>query len=187
MKKTIQIIVLAALCLFLSSAAQAQTKPLKVGYQLPDITINNIINYKSSSAKLSDFRGKLLILDFWATWCGSCIKKFPLLDSMQVAHNDKLQVLLVSSRSSGDTPAKISALLEKHQNAAGKDFKLPVALGDTVLKALFPHSSLPYYVWIGPGGKVIAITSSAGLTAANIFAALKNESIPLVEPTTGSK
>ena len=40
MKKTIQTIVLAALCLFLSSAARAQTAALKIGDKVPDMTIN---------------------------------------------------------------------------------------------------------------------------------------------------
>jgi thiol-disulfide isomerase/thioredoxin len=36
------------------------------------------------------FNGKLMILDFWATWCGACISKFPKLDSLQKKYADKL-------------------------------------------------------------------------------------------------
>ncbi len=67
MKKTIEYIVLAALCYFFSAAAlHAQPVPLKIGDRAPDITIK-AVNHTSSTLKLSDFKGKLLILDFWAT------------------------------------------------------------------------------------------------------------------------
>lgn len=174
---------MATLCLFIGSVARTQTAALKVGDKVPDIVLNNIINYKSTSLKLTDFKGKLLIIDFWATWCGSCIKKFPLLDSMQTVHGDKLQILLVNSKSSGDTEQKVRTLFEKRKTAAGANFNLPIALHDTTLKALFPHSTIPYYVWIGSGGKVIAITSSAGVSASTIHAALKNGSIPSGDTT----
>lgn len=55
------------------SIDQGENDKLTVGDVMPDITFNNLVNYKSSSAKLSDFKGKLVILDFWATTCLSLI------------------------------------------------------------------------------------------------------------------
>ena len=113
MKKTIEIIVLALLCLksrtnlyasitafslltlmtvLTASRVQGQeTKQaggITIGQQVPDVLIKTILNYNTTdgpatSAKVSDFRGKLLIIDFWATWCTSCIYKFPELDQLQ--------------------------------------------------------------------------------------------------------
>ena len=57
-----------------------EIKPLKIGDKVPDIEFKNIINYKSKTARLSDFKGKLVILDFWGTWCTSCIAAFPKME-----------------------------------------------------------------------------------------------------------
>ncbi len=168
MKKTIQTIVLAALCLFLSSAARAQTKPLKIGDQVPDIIINNIINYKSSSAKLSDFKGKLLILDFWATWCSTCIPSLNSLDSLKQEFGEDLVVLPVSRQQA----TTVKPLVEKW------GWKLPFATADTTLAKLFPHRSLPHQIWIRDG-KLMSVTAHFSATASNIKAALNDKALEL--------
>ena len=168
MKKTIRTIGMAALCLFLSSVALAQTAALKIGDKVPDLTINNIINYKTTSAKLSDFTGKLLILDFWATWCSTCIPSLNSLDSLQQYFGEDLIVLPVSRQ-----PATIiRSQIEKWR------WKLPFVTADTVLAGLFPHHSLPHQVWIRDG-KVMSVTAHFSATASNIKAALNNSSLEL--------
>lgn len=164
MKKTIQFIVLAALCFFLSSAARAQTKPLKIGDQVPDLTINNIINYKSSSAKLSDFKGKLLILDFWATWCAPCVSMIPLMDSLQKQFAGKIQFLSITDQKAAVVES-FRAKLQKQKNAV---YSLPEVLEDKTLREMFPHSTLPHYVWIDREGVVRAITEFKEVHAQNI-------------------
>lgn len=49
------------------NAQKIPKRELTIGDTLPDVEINNIVNYKAKSVKASDFKGKLLILDFWAT------------------------------------------------------------------------------------------------------------------------
>ena len=154
MKKTIQTIVLAALCLFLSNAARTQTAALKIGDQMPDITINNVINYKSNSLKLSDFKGKLLILDFWATWCGACVFTFPKTDSLQKAFEGKIQFLSIAYQSEKE----IIPFIQRIEKSKG--LKIITAMGDNELSKLFPHHVFPHYVWIGTDGRVQAITSN---------------------------
>ncbi|WP_276346246.1 redoxin domain-containing protein [Daejeonella sp. JGW-45] len=177
MKKTIQLIAVATLCFFLSSVVYGQTAALKIGDKVPDLTINNILNYKTSSAKLSDFNGKLLILDFWATWCGACIQSFPKMESLQAEFKDKLQVLLVSS----DGSEKNEAFFTKRKASTGKAFTLPRVDGDQSLKQLFPYKLLPHYVWIADG-KVKAITSSYEVSKESIRAML-NSDVRLVTKT----
>jgi len=59
-----------AMLLPLLSGAQAPpVKALSIGDTVPDITIANVYNYRSSTIRLSDLKGKLVILDFWSTWC----------------------------------------------------------------------------------------------------------------------
>jgi thiol-disulfide isomerase/thioredoxin len=105
MKKMTIYIVLAVLCLNLT--AHAQEKPdnitdLKIGEQVPDITINNLINYNgkdgnpATTAKISHFKGKLLIINFWSTSCGTCITALPKVESLQKEYKDQVYFLSVS-------------------------------------------------------------------------------------------
>ena len=58
-------------------------QPAQTGQTLPDHVYQNVINYQADTLKLSDFKGKLVILDFWGTRCLSCITAFPKMDSLQ--------------------------------------------------------------------------------------------------------
>ncbi len=161
---------MATLCILFSIHVPAQVIPLKVGDKVPDLTINNILNYKSTSAKLSDFKGKLLILDFWATWCAACIQSFPKLETLQQEFDSKLQVLLIST----DSREKNEAFFTRRKASTGKAFTLPRVDGDVALKQLFPYKLLPHYVWIADG-KVKAITSSYELSKENINSVLASD------------
>lgn len=172
MKKTIQFIAVATLCLFFSRAAYAQTAALKIGDMVPDITIGNITNYKTTSAKISDFKGKLLIIDFWATWCGPCVAMIPRMNNLQKQYGDKLQFLSVTYQAEKEVTAFLSRL--EKQNSSHSE--LPVVFGDKQLKALFPHQTLPHYVWIDSEGRVASITGYDAITAENITKHLTRDS-----------
>ena len=64
------------------NAQQKSNAFLKVGDYLPDMQLQ-MENYHSPTAKLSDFKGKLLILDFWGTWCTPCVAALPELERLQ--------------------------------------------------------------------------------------------------------
>ena len=172
MKKTILTSVLAALCLF--SRADAQDSPkiqaLKIGDQIPDIMVNNLINYHTSagkpgsSAKLTDFRNKVLILDFWATWCAPCVAMIPRTDSLQKEFAGKVQILPVTYQKSKE----VTAFLTKYHAQRQLANHFMTATDDTQLGSLFPHVYLPHYVWIDGQGTVRGITGHEAVTRANI-------------------
>lgn len=165
MKKTIQTIVLAVLWPLLSAFAQVQdiTKAgLQVGDKVPDVVIHNIINSPFSTARISDFKGKLLILDFWATWCAPCIAAIPKLNALKDQFAGRLQILPVSYQSEKE----ISSFLKRLHTQKG--YTISSATDDQELRKLFPHQNLPHYVWIDGNGIVKSITGIEALTAAHI-------------------
>jgi thiol-disulfide isomerase/thioredoxin len=155
-------------------------RPLSIGDQVPDIAFENVLNYKSKKAKLSDFKGKLVILDMWSTWCTSCIAAFPEMEKLQNEFNDKIQILLVNPHSPKyDSEIKINSLLEKLKKRTGFYPTLPIPIHDSVLNSYFPHRSVPHEVWIDGSGKVIAITSTSEVNKENIQTILSGKELPL--------
>ena len=175
MKKFILNIVLAVLCL--NFTANAQDKPnnitaLKIGDKVPDIPINNIINYEdkdgksATTAKISDFKGKLLILDFWSTWCSSCLYEMPFIAQLNQRFVGQIQIVSVTSQKT----KTINAFLQRNKQVS--NLKITMALGDTGLSALFPNKMLPHIVWINPQGVYLGATTQTDLNDKNIHAVL---------------
>lgn len=143
--------------------------PLRVGDKLPETFWQQehtiYANGKITKETLVQYKGKLLILDFWATWCGSCIKKFPLSDSLERT-DPNVKVMLVNTSATKDTPEKISTTLSNYGP------NLETVMNDTLLSQYFPQVQLPHYVWI-ENGQVRAITGSEFFNRANVLNALQ--------------
>ncbi len=169
--------VLAGLCLLMKAQQPPDIKPLTIGDKVPDITITNVYNYRSSTIRLSDLKGKVVILDFWAVWCTGCVLAVPKLDSLQKEFQNRLQVILVNEqgeKNSAENEFKTRAFFHKWMKKSNGTFTLPYALKRIDrLDKLFPHIFIPHYVWISAEGKVLAITSSEEVTYQNISTLLK--------------
>lgn len=65
---------------------------VELGYA-PDFQLEN---EKGKLVKLSDYNDKLVVLDFWATWCAPCCKALPHLSKLQDKYSDDIQVLAIT-------------------------------------------------------------------------------------------
>lgn len=149
----------------------AQAPPIKaltIGDAVPDIEINNIINYKTSTAKLSGFKEKLVILDFMNTYCLSCISVLPRFDSLQHQYGDKLQIFIVTDESK----ERVAKFLKT--NPVARNISIPVIMQDTTLKKIFPHRYVSHEAWIYKG-IVKAITGSEYVKGPNILTVLSGK------------
>jgi thiol-disulfide isomerase/thioredoxin len=145
-----------------AQAPKVDVKDLKIGDQCPDFIFGNLINYPKNMARLSDFKGRLVILDFWATWCGPCLTALPKLDSLQKDFGSKIMVIPVTYEETG----KVKIFLKNSSNL--NKLILPVVTKDVILAQYFRHNLIPHEVCIDGNGKVIAITEAEAITTKNI-------------------
>jgi len=91
-------------------APSVQAAPLGVGAVAPDFVTKNLAG---AEVRLSDFKGKVVVLDFWATWCGPCIASFPHTQALAAKYKDQGVVVLASGTS--DTAAKFGEWIPANQ------------------------------------------------------------------------
>lgn len=164
--------------LLLTSAAEAQfisgIKPLTIGDTLPDIVLKHVIRYKTDSIRTGDLRGKVVILDFFATWCGSCIAAMPHLDSLQQYFGDKIQALVIDY----EPTHKVDSAFRRNKRISPL-VHLPVVTQDVTLSEMFPHRSYPHEVIIDANGRVQAITYPYSLTKPTIQSVIDGKMLHL--------
>ncbi|MCF0075408.1 redoxin domain-containing protein [Dyadobacter sp. CY261] len=156
--------------------------PLHVGDRLPDLRLSGVMDYSSPTVSLADFRGKLLILDFWASWCGPCVKMIPVLDSLQHQFDGKVQILSITY----EKEKEIRSFFSKYDRRNLKRIGVPGVTGDTVISRLFEFNAVPHYVWVDGSGVIRAFTGMQELTADNIIKMLEG-TVPVMAQKSDEK
>lgn len=97
------------------------------------------------SVSLADYEGKLLVLHFWATYCGPCQREIPALNEIYEELGPNEAFLAVES---GSTVRDTAHFVEE------KDVKYPVAIGTPAMLADYQVTALPTTYIVGPDGVI---------------------------------
>jgi cytochrome c biogenesis protein CcmG, thiol:disulfide interchange protein DsbE len=71
--------VFVSVLLLVLSGCYSGTRPPRIGSQAPDFTVQD----SQAKVTLSQYRGQVVVLNFWATWCAPCVEEIPSLVEMQ--------------------------------------------------------------------------------------------------------
>ena len=121
-----------------------------LGSPFPELTLKD---QAGAVQTLSAYRGKIVVLNFWATWCGPCREELPRLDELAREYASKDVVFAAASLDDAETQSKIAPFLEKK-----KITTLPIWIGASpaTLKQFQLGEMVPATIILDQNGEPIA-------------------------------
>ena len=163
--------VLVVICLTVPERMPAAITTANSRKTAPDFTLNDS---KGEPIKLSNYKGKIVLLDFWATWCHGCKTEIPWY--MEFARKYKDSGLAVIGVSMDDDGWKsVKPFLEENK------LNYPVVIGNADLGKLYQVDNMPVTLLIDRDGKIA--DSHAGVVGKIVF---ENEIQTLLGPAKNS-
>jgi thiol-disulfide isomerase/thioredoxin len=146
-------IVIMTTITLLSSATSAKPAPgnIAIGETLPPYLG---IDRENNKINASDYVGKVLVVTFWASWCGPCIKELQVLENLQNAAKKSVQVIAINIEDR-DKFKSVSRALSALSLKIAHDYTKSVA-------EKFGVNGIPHMLIIGRDGKVLNVHRGYG-------------------------
>lgn len=120
--------------------------------------------------RLEDYRGKWVLVNFWATWCPPCLNEIPELSSLHIAHKEKDLVVIGIAMDSGSR-TKIADFAEAHH------ISYPVVMGNRKIAAQIGRVDiLPVSYIYAPTGEQVSYQAGE-VTRAGVEAYILNKQV----------
>ena len=133
-------------CIGCGQKQAIQNPELSKGSEAPDFKIE--LN-DGSIFSLSENEGRVVLLNFWATWCSACVNEMPALEKLYEEYGDKIQIIAVNTAESKETADQF---IEK------QNYHFPVGyVEDSEVSSKYPSVGIPYTLIIGKDGRVTAV------------------------------
>jgi len=113
-----------------------------------DFADTDLVDINGNTVRLSDYSGKYILLDFWASWCAPCIMAFPELKEVSEIYRDKLTIISIDD----EDDAVWKEALAKHE-MTWINVRNPKSSGS--LSDKYGVSQIPNYILISPNGKIV--------------------------------
>ncbi len=118
------------------------------GAAAPDFTLRNI---SGKQVSLSDYKGKVVLINFWATWCAPCLTEMPHIQKLYVENKDKgFEVLAISVDEARDA-SKVKPLIKRN----GFTFEVLLDKQTKVVKVYNPDQTFPLNVLVDRKGEIV--------------------------------
>lgn len=135
-----------ATVVFMFSCTRAENS-ITYGDNAPDFTLSDT---SGKQVSLSSLKGKVVLLEFWATWCPPCKEAVPELNTLYEKYRERGFVLLgVSVDKGADSMVAVSTYVKRHS------ITYPVLLADSNTNSSYSVTSIPTSFIIGKDGKVV--------------------------------
>jgi thiol-disulfide isomerase/thioredoxin len=130
--------------------------------------------------ELAHEKGKVVVLDFWASWCGPCIKSLPgLIDAMAAFPADRVKFIGVNQ---GEPPDQVKSFLDT------RGWKLNVALDSSqTVGRQYEVEGIPHTVVIAPDGKIAFVQSGASPEGEKVVADAVKRLLARETPAEGAR
>ena len=115
---------------------------------------------EGKTRKLSDFRGQHVLLDFWGTWCGPCIRDLPELQALRKEVRDRGFEIIGMDLEHDKSDADVRAFLTER----GVDWPntSPASVKE-LIQSRFRIMGFPTMILVDPEGRVLAVAGDAHL------------------------
>jgi thiol-disulfide isomerase/thioredoxin len=144
LRRGFAVLVLSSLCLSLGAGVKAKEPA-------PRFNATTTTGEKFTNESI---KGKVVLLEFWTTWCGYCADEAPFVDSISQEYADK--GLIVLAVNVGESKKKVQKYLVQHPRTS----KI-VLMDDTNLAAMYQANVYPIYVVIDRDGNIAATRRGA--------------------------